>query len=63
MKTDAILRELHQIRRQIEQRCGNNGQTYYEHLLEVQQAYASRLVRRQPTPRLSVPPTSSFHSS
>jgi len=29
-------------------------QTYYEHLLEVQQAYASRLVRRQPTPRLSV---------
>jgi hypothetical protein len=51
---DDPLQELRHIRRKIEQACAERGQTYAEYISHVQAAYADRLVRRMPKPRLKV---------
>jgi len=48
MFEDPIIREIREIRRNTEAEYDNNGDKYYEHILQVQQGHKNRLVRRQP---------------
>ncbi|MFO1430573.1 MAG: hypothetical protein U1F76_10615 [Candidatus Competibacteraceae bacterium] len=48
MFDDPIIREIRQIRRNIEAEYDNNGDKFYEHILQIQQDCKNRLVRRQP---------------
>ena len=48
------LQELRELRRNREQACAEQGQTYAEYISKVQQKYLERLVRRGPKPRLRV---------
>ena len=48
MFDDPIIREIREIRRKIEAEYDNNGDKFYEHILQIQQGYKNRLVRRQP---------------
>ncbi|MFO1432545.1 MAG: hypothetical protein U1F76_20825 [Candidatus Competibacteraceae bacterium] len=48
MFDDPIIREIRQIRRNIEAEYDNNGDKFYEHILQIQQGYKNRLVHRQP---------------
>ena len=48
MFDDPIIREIRQIRRNIEAEYDNNSDKFYEHILQMQQGYKNRLVRRQP---------------
>ena len=48
MFDDPIIREIRQIRRNIEAEYDDNSDEFYEHILQIQQGYKNRLVRRQP---------------
>lgn len=48
MKTDAVVSEIRRVRRTIEAECGNDAAKLYTHILEVQNRYRGRLVRRKP---------------
>ncbi len=48
MFDDPIIREIRQIRRNIEAEYDNNSDKFYEHILQMQQGYKNRLVRHQP---------------
>jgi hypothetical protein len=43
MSDDPIIQEIREIRKKIEEECQQKGQTYYDHLLEVQEKYKDRL--------------------
>lgn len=43
MTNDPIIQELRGIRKKIEDECQQKGQTYFEHLLEVQKKFNERL--------------------
>lgn len=44
MQPDPIIKELREVRKKIEQECESKGQSYYDHLLELQKKYKDRLV-------------------
>jgi hypothetical protein len=44
MNNDPIIQELREIRKNIEEECRRKGQTYFEHLLEVQEKFKNRIV-------------------
>lgn len=44
MERDPIIQELRDIRKNIEEECKKNNQSYFSHLLEVQDKYKDRLV-------------------
>jgi hypothetical protein len=44
MNHDPIIRELRKIRKEIEEECQKKGESYYDHLLKVQEQYKDRLV-------------------
>lgn len=48
MNHDPIIQELREIRKDIENECENKGQSYYDHLLEVQEKYSGQLVDSVP---------------
>jgi len=43
MTNDPIIQELRKIRKEIENECDKKGQTYYDHLWEVQERYKGGL--------------------
>jgi hypothetical protein len=47
---DAIVREIREIRHQIEQEFGHDVNRYLNHIYEAQKTHGRRLVRRQPKP-------------
>jgi hypothetical protein len=51
MHDDPILQEVRHIRRMIDQECGDNGQKFFEYLVQTQKN-TDRLVCRSPRPRL-----------
>jgi hypothetical protein len=57
MSQDPIIKEIRRIRREIEEECKNNFQTYYEHLQQLQRNYSGRLIRRKPKPALKLAKT------
>ncbi len=48
MSPDPIIEEVRQVRREIEAECQNDPEKYYRLLLDVQEQYRDRLVRRGP---------------
>ena len=50
MTEDPIVREVREIRHQIDQECGQDPEKYYQHLQKLQKKLAKRLVCRQPNP-------------
>jgi len=52
MHDDPILKELRHIRRTIAEECGDNGQKFFEYLVQMQKRYTDLLVCRNPRPRL-----------
>ncbi|MGE5341984.1 MAG: hypothetical protein ACM3SY_10955 [Candidatus Omnitrophota bacterium] len=44
MNNDYIIRELRDTRKKIEEDCQKKGQSYFDHLLEVQEKYKDRIV-------------------
>lgn len=47
---DAIVQEVREIRRQIEQEFNHDVDKYLDHVYEAQRKHGDRLVRRQPKP-------------
>jgi len=43
MNHDPIIHELRNIRKDIEEECKRKGQSYFNHLLEIQEKYKDRL--------------------
>jgi hypothetical protein len=56
MSRDPIIDEIREVRRKIEAECNDDADKYYEHLLDVQDKYKNRLVRREPQPALREQP-------
>lgn len=54
MTEDPIIKEIRQIRCEIEAECQNDPQKYYEHIQQLQQKYSDRLVCRKPRPALKL---------
>lgn len=54
MFQDPIIKEVRKIRHEIEAECQNDPKKYYEHIQQVQQEYAKRLVCRKPKPALKL---------
>jgi hypothetical protein len=52
MQDDPILNEIRRIRRTIDEECGDNGQKFFECLVQMQKKYTDRLICRSPRPRL-----------
>lgn len=50
MTQDPIVREVREIRHQIDKECGQDPEKYYQHFQKLQKKMAKRLVRRQPNP-------------
>jgi hypothetical protein len=48
MSRDPIIEEVREVRRIIEAECNDDADKYYQHLLDVQEKYKNRLVRRKP---------------
>ena len=48
MANDPIIQELRDIRKEIENECDKKGQTYYDHLWEIQEHYQDKLVEDFP---------------
>lgn len=48
MREDPIVREVREIRHEIEGECDNDAEAFYEWLTASQQKLKGRLVRRQP---------------
>jgi hypothetical protein len=53
MTNDPIINEIREIRRKIEEECGNDADNYFNYLQKIQQKYKN-LVRRAPKPRLQI---------
>jgi hypothetical protein len=47
---DAIVKEIREIRQQIEAEFGHDVNKYLEHVYEAQKKHGARLVRRRPKP-------------
>jgi hypothetical protein len=54
MIQDQIVKEVREIRHQIDKECGQNPEKYYQHLQKLQKELTHRLVCRRPKP-LPVP--------
>lgn len=54
MYQDPIIKEIRDIRHEIEKNCNNDSQEYYEYLRKIQKQYAERLVCRKPKPALKL---------
>ena len=52
MWSDPIVEEVRRVRHDIEHKCHDDSETFYQHVVEVQQSFADRLVRRAPKPAL-----------
>jgi hypothetical protein len=50
MREDPIVREVREIRHEIEGECERDAEAFYEWLIASQQKLKGRLVRRQPKP-------------
>ena len=50
MREDPIVREVREIRHEIESECERNAEVFYEWLIASQQKLKGRLVRRKPKP-------------
>jgi len=50
MTQDPIVKEVREIRHQIDKECGQDPEKYYQHLQRLQNKLAKRLVCRQPNP-------------
>jgi hypothetical protein len=50
MKTDPIVEEVRQVRRQIEDETQQDPELFYQHLKKIQEPLSDRLVCRQPKP-------------
>ena len=50
MTQDPIVREVREIRHQIDKECGQDPEKYYQHFQRLQKKLHKRLVRRQPNP-------------
>lgn len=50
MTEDPIVREVREIRHQIEKECQQDSEKYYQHLKTLQNKFAERLVSRHPKP-------------
>jgi hypothetical protein len=50
MTQDPIVKEVREIRHQIDKECGQDPDKYYQHIQGLQKKYAKRLVCRQPKP-------------
>lgn len=50
MREDPIVREVREIRHEIESECENDTEAFYEWLIASQQKLKGRLVRRKPKP-------------
>jgi len=50
MTEDPIVREVREIRHQIEKECQQDSEKYYQHLKTLQNKLAERLVSRHPKP-------------
>ena len=48
---DPIVREIREIRHEIERECEGDAKAFYEWLIASQQKLGERLVRRQPRPK------------
>ncbi|MEA2078876.1 MAG: hypothetical protein U9P00_03295 [Pseudomonadota bacterium] len=48
MIDDPIVREVRKIRKEIEEKCQQDPEAYYQHLKASQEKLRNRLVRRQP---------------
>ena len=48
MTQDSIIKEVREIRHQIDEECGQDPEKYYQHLQGLQKKHAKRLVCRQP---------------
>lgn len=53
MTQDPIIEEIRKIRHEIEAECRNNGDLFFQHVLEIQKKYKN-LIRRQPKHRLQL---------
>jgi len=53
MTHDPIIEEIRKIRHEIEVECRNDGDRYFQRILEIQKKYKN-LIRRQPRHRLQV---------
>lgn len=52
MWSDPLVEEVRQIRRDIEGKCQDNPEAFYQHILEVQQSIKKQLICREPKPAL-----------
>ncbi len=50
MTQDPIVREVREIRHQIDRECGQDSEKYYQHFQKLQKKLQKRLVRREPKP-------------
>ena len=50
MTRDPIVREVREIRHQIDKECGQDPEKYYQYLQRLQKKLTKRLVCRQPSP-------------
>lgn len=50
MTNDPVVREVREIRHEIERECQQDSEKYYQRLKVLQQKLVGRLVRRQPNP-------------
>ncbi len=50
MNQDPIVKEVREIRHQIDKECGQDPEKYYQHLQRLQKKLAKRLVCCQPNP-------------
>jgi len=50
MKTDPIVEQVRQVRRQIEDENQQDPELFYQHLKKIQERLSDRLVCRQPKP-------------
>ena len=54
MQKDPIIETIRKIRHEIEDKCQNDSQRFFDHYLEVQKEYSDRLVCLKPKPSLKM---------
>jgi len=54
MKTDPIVEQVHQVRRQIDDENRQDPELFYQHLKKIQERLSDRLVCRQPKPLATI---------
>jgi len=50
MTQDPIVKEVREVRHQIDKECGHDPERYYQHFQKLQKKFKKRLVRREPNP-------------